>query len=194
MKQGLLFKDAPEGRFELYCTSYIPNTGSKRCELLFDNIGDYRKHTIKVHEIDWCIRELPNRPLRRFDTNQEELDNMKDKKCWCGLPKKDFAREKKWYNSKFCSDIHYKDWWFRTDNAAFHRHKFIKQAAKLCEICGKKRFDKPEDRIIVTFLEMDHIIAIVNGGEQWDEKNLQILCKDCHKVKTKADMNLSRKH
>lgn len=41
--------------------------------------------------------------------------------------------------------------------------------------------------------DVDHILAIVNGGEQWDEKNLQILCKDCHKVKTKEDMKFSRK-
>lgn len=45
-----------------------------------------------------------------------------------------------------------------------------------------------------SYYDVDHIIAIVNGGEQWDEKNLQVLCTDCHKVKTKADMNLSRKH
>lgn len=42
--------------------------------------------------------------------------------------------------------------------------------------------------------DVDHIIAIVNGGEQWDEKNLQVLCQPCHKKKTKKDMELSRKH
>lgn len=37
-------------------------------------------------------------------------------------------------------------------------------------------------------LQVDHIVAIVNGGEMWDEKNLQTLCGECHKEKTKEDM------
>lgn len=36
-------------------------------------------------------------------------------------------------------------------------------------------------------LEVDHIKAIMNGGEMWDENNLQILCKECHNKKTKED-------
>lgn len=41
--------------------------------------------------------------------------------------------------------------------------------------------------------EVDHIVAIVNGGDQWDEKNLQVLCSTCHKEKTKKDMQLKKK-
>lgn len=36
--------------------------------------------------------------------------------------------------------------------------------------------------------EVDHIKAICNGGDPWDEDNLQVLCKRCHKAKTKADL------
>jgi len=35
---------------------------------------------------------------------------------------------------------------------------------------------------------VDHIKAIVNGGDQWDEENLQVLCSGCHKKKTAKDM------
>lgn len=35
--------------------------------------------------------------------------------------------------------------------------------------------------------EVDHIIAICNGGSMWDKENLQTLCKECHKGKTKQD-------
>jgi len=35
--------------------------------------------------------------------------------------------------------------------------------------------------------EFDHIIALVNGGEN-RESNLQALCKPCHKNKTKLDV------
>ena len=37
-------------------------------------------------------------------------------------------------------------------------------------------------------VEVDHILAVALGGEMWDEKNLQVLCRKCHKIKTKEDM------
>lgn len=36
--------------------------------------------------------------------------------------------------------------------------------------------------------DVDHIKAIVNGGDMWDENNLRCLCEECHKRKTKLDM------
>ncbi len=50
--------------------------------------------------------------------------------------------------------------------------------------------DKPSEwnyRIGKDF-HVDHIVAIVNGGDQWDEKNLQVLCEKCHHKKTAKDM------
>ena len=40
------------------------------------------------------------------------------------------------------------------------------------------------------FLEfdVDHIIPIALGGDMWDMKNLQTLCKKCHNKKTKEDL------
>ena len=42
-----------------------------------------------------------------------------------------------------------------------------------------------------TVFEVDHIIAIVNGGGEFDKNNLQVLCSDCHRKKTKADMKIA---
>lgn len=38
--------------------------------------------------------------------------------------------------------------------------------------------------------EVDHIKAIVNGGAEFDTTNLQVLCKECHREKTKNDISL----
>ncbi|MEK6883068.1 MAG: HNH endonuclease signature motif containing protein [Nanoarchaeota archaeon] len=35
--------------------------------------------------------------------------------------------------------------------------------------------------------QVDHIKAIMNNGDMWDSNNLQTLCEDCHKTKTKED-------
>lgn len=46
---------------------------------------------------------------------------------------------------------------------------------------------KEEPRAKYIQLEVDHIIPLALGGDMWDEKNLQVLCTDCHKKKTKED-------
>ena len=54
----------------------------------------------------------------------------------------------------------------------------------------KIEFDEKlrEDYRWRSFFEVDHITAIKNGGDMWDKKNLQVLCVDCHKKKTKGDI------
>lgn len=84
--------------------------------------------------------------------------------------------------------------------------EYYEKAMKLDEFVksleGKedKYFDLPYDmRIDVPYdiyskfeysniqFEVDHIIPISQGGDMWDEKNLQILCIDCHKEKSKKE-------
>lgn len=40
--------------------------------------------------------------------------------------------------------------------------------------------------------QVDHILAIMNGGNEWEINNLQVLCPDCHKIKTKTDLKRSK--
>ncbi|MBI4167539.1 MAG: HNH endonuclease [Candidatus Aenigmarchaeota archaeon] len=35
--------------------------------------------------------------------------------------------------------------------------------------------------------EIDHIFPVYAGGDEWNPKNLQTLCKSCHKEKTTLD-------
>ena len=41
---------------------------------------------------------------------------------------------------------------------------------------------------IVDTLIADHIIPIALGGDEWDINNLQTLCPECNKIKTKEDI------
>lgn len=54
----------------------------------------------------------------------------------------------------------------------------------------------PEEfsRPIIPSMEVDHKIAITNGGDQWDLNNLQTLCHECHLKKTRKDMHERRLH
>lgn len=51
-----------------------------------------------------------------------------------------------------------------------------------CRSCHKKLEE--------TELEIDHIIEIADGGDKQDRKNLEVLCKYCHKWKTKIAAGL----
>lgn len=56
-------------------------------------------------------------------------------------------------------------------------------------------FDRCKERCAVCTLEIrgkltpeyDHIVALINGG-QHRESNLQVLCSECHKDKTRQDV------
>lgn len=54
-----------------------------------------------------------------------------------------------------------------------------------CAICGVKITPAIGS-------ETDHITALINGGEN-RESNLQIVCKPCHKLKTKQDVAIKAK-
>lgn len=57
------------------------------------------------------------------------------------------------------------------------------------EITGDHQMDLYHGKIPVSRgFDLDHITALCNGGDMWDKKNWQILCSECHKVKTKQDL------
>jgi len=55
------------------------------------------------------------------------------------------------------------------------RARILKRAGGHCEACG-----------VEAKLEVDHIVNVAEGGTH-DLTNLQALCPDCHKAKTKAE-------
>ena len=191
----------------------------------------------------------------------DELQNMKDGKCWCGKPRTEFQKGMRVY----CSPEHRAIWQSKILTWQEFRNQFLREHGEKCDICGvespqreyerlygekkKERYDllmkmKPEleDKIIALRLEklesdyeirfaeatdsstineyeleryaeaykiplpelppyqyhsgspafeVDHIVAIVNGGNEFDKSNLQVLCQECHKKKTKSDMKIA---
>jgi len=59
------------------------------------------------------------------------------------------------------------------------RKAILKRDNYRCSIC-KKRKRKAE-------LDVDHIIPVRCGIDPFDKNNLRLLCKECHKAKTKLD-------
>ena len=78
---------------------------------------------------------------------------------------------------KYCGwDCSYE--WIAKHNHSWMRSKLSKEKKYICDSCGKYCW---------TYYILDHIKPIALGGEEFDEKNLQILCKECDKIKTRQD-------
>jgi len=126
---------------------------------------------------------------------------LKNNQCpACGLPKDDWKRRKDWNCCSIaCSRIFYKE--YRCFGWGELRLKVFERDNHTCIKCGKKpkkvdwRYneetqrgedvptDKPDDSQLIG----DHILPIALGGEQWDINNIQTLCIECNKIKTKED-------
>ncbi|MGD0256288.1 MAG: HNH endonuclease signature motif containing protein [Thermoplasmata archaeon] len=76
----------------------------------------------------------------------------------------------------------------RTCQWRFHGHYFWDSARSYvmlrdryrCQICGARRRARE--------LDVDHIVEIARGGAALEYSNLQTVCRQCHRAKTRAFM------
>jgi len=92
----------------------------------------------------------------------------------CRNCKKPVAKGRRFYCSIKCMNEF-------NQNHDWHwiRKTILKRDNYTCSIC-KKRKRKAE-------LDVDHIIPVRCGINPFDNKNLRLLCKECHRAKTKLD-------
>ena len=109
----------------------------------------------------------------------------------CGKHKNEWKRRKDW---TCCSVECTKNFWAEHDKSyswQTFRYQIFKRDDSTCKMCGK-RFTKkgiqlpevPDESQLIA----DHIIPIELGGGLWDGENIQTLCIDCNKIKTRGDM------
>ena len=110
-------------------------------------------------------------------------------KCWCGKPRKDWDAGMR----KYCCKKH-TNWWFESICPMWSqvRVRVIERDGARCATCGRRGMRGKSSLNPYAFLHVDHIIPHAAGGEFWDEGNLQVLCADCHTLKTSQDVALIR--
>jgi len=115
------------------------------------------------------------------EKNMRLIEALKTGKCaYCGKP---IPPKRKYYCSEECRLKFYKKYKYMITWEEVRR-KVLERDNYTCVICGK-----PAE-------EVDHIVPVSLGGALFDMDNLQSLCKECHKKKTKEDrkkLKLSRK-
>ena len=130
------------------------------------------------------------------------LERIKNDLCpACGKPKSEWTRRTDWRCcSKKCTGDFFAEHvdildWSVVRSQAFKRDNYT------CRMCNKrfiKNYSHPdlkdEDFADTSKLIGDHIIPIAVGGEEFDINNVQTLCIQCNKIKTKRDANRIAKH
>lgn len=61
-----------------------------------------------------------------------------------------------------------------------YRKAIIVRRGGECVECGATPLDQ--------HIHLDHIVPLVQGGEPYDENNIQILCRECHGKKTAKEV------
>ena len=85
---------------------------------------------------------------------------------------------------KYCDEHCAHEFLVKNDHQAM-RTKIIFKTCCTCAKCGKSaNLKDPES---MCGYVMDHIIPIALGGDEFDENNVQLLCRDCDKEKTAMD-------
>jgi len=61
-----------------------------------------------------------------------------------------------------------------------YRKAIIARRGGECVTCGATPLDQ--------HIHLDHIVPLVQGGEPYDENNIQLLCRECHGRKTAKEV------
>jgi len=117
---------------------------------------------------------------------------LKENRCPnCGKHKDEWIRRKDWTCCSIeCTENYYKEH-DKSYSWQDFRIKIFYRDNSTCKICNKRFVKKgiilpevPNESQLIA----DHIIPIELNGEMWDINNIQTLCIDCNKIKTKEDM------
>lgn len=135
---------------------------------------------------------MKKRETYRYIVKEPALSRFENNQCPnCGLPESEWKRRTDYTCcSKKCTDEYYSSFMVITSWSDL-RYKVLQRDNYTCKKCGRKRPTSTYDGIEFdddSQLIADHIIPIAIGGEQWNPDNIQTLCLECNKIKTKNDM------
>lgn len=114
---------------------------------------------------------IDNDAIKKYDEKQDGIHCV-----MCGSKLEGRQR-------KYCSwdcEYDYKSIKYKWESQQQNRRKAFKRDNNICKMCNTKFSDEQ--------LIADHIIPIALGGEEFDLDNIQTLCIECNKTKTKDDM------
>lgn len=130
-------------------------------------------------------REIPQREQFRWDPVPELEERIARGICpICETPREQWPRK---HHGRCCTPECNREYYRRTGTWwEIVRFEVAEAAGYRCATCGR-------DCRQVVFGKwytgaVDHIVPIALGGDEFDRANLQLLCEDCNRTKTRNDM------
>jgi len=113
-----------------------------------------------------------------YNRAKSQLPKPDGKHCIiCG---KDLPKSQRKYCGRNCWD----NWYVGIPHHVFWgevRLRVLQRDDYTCQKCGKQNLQYNDQKV-------DHIVPVSMGGDNFDMKNLQTLCHECHVAKTRRDM------
>lgn len=138
-----------------------------------------------------AVKDLfKHRPFQRHQiVSIRELFPLNENKCGCGCGRELSKGMRRWA-SKECSDFAVGVRFVIAGSVAtIANYLRIYYEWKCSECgCGNKGHDMGANGV-VSWIKVDHIIPVKYGGGACWLSNYQLLCHDCHVLKTKKDFN-----
>lgn len=132
-----------------------------------------------LKEVKELIETCGNRSFNLSDI-KNKYDENGIKLCkWCGKAMPDCHGNMKYCSNK-CSNSAYI---YTTPHHPLPKKYILNLQGNKCNICGVEFNHKNCE------FDLDHIVPIWCGGSIFDLKNRQMICKKCHKEKTKRERN-----
>ena len=136
---------------------------------------------------------MSNREVSVREISPIAVQRIKENKCPnCGKPKSEWKRRTDWRCCSIeCTENYYREFDTSYSWQTF-RVRIFRRDDSICKMCGKRfvkyspvlEHDVPDESKLIG----DHIIPIELGGAMWDMNNIQTLCIECNKIKTKEDI------
>lgn len=111
------------------------------------------------------------------DFTMQEMFSDKKGECACGCGLKLTGRKKRWGSKKCSNNAYHLYSIIKGDTRAIRRGLKIRDKS-ICKHCNKK----------TEKWDADHIIPVYAGGGGCTLDNFQTLCRPCHVIKTRKDM------
>lgn len=123
--------------------------------------------------------------IEDFDDKHKEFELQHNRRILSSIV--DFIYRQNQGEPIWCStpnDVKLKECLHEINKIKFGKYSFEAKVHRWVNMHGNENIDK-QKRIN---LEIDHVIPLAAGGLSHDDDNLQVLCYDCHKIKTKQDI------
>lgn len=176
---------------------WIENRNHKLCPVCAKTKNEFEKGR-KVYCSEKCQKEFNSKILIWSNFKNQFLQDNGEKCVKCSITKDDFNKEKKEklailqqeYISTHREQIEH----LKTEisNEIESLAQMLDDEDKLMKSRGHYLHDFPSEYRYTENIsfEVDHIVALKNGGKMWDKHNLQVLCNKCHRKKTNIDLKI----